>query len=151
VITYLVVLDRTVPPQRLRYGLLDLVSQRKPDALVLLQTLRRFPGETEEEAHEATSLSLESTRSLLTAMGLPVTDATIGDALPKKAIVAAMSSSEHAYEGIVLISKTSGLQRWLRFAVSRQLERRYDVPVFFIELESSEKARPLTAGAREAK
>ncbi len=149
--TFLVVLDRVVPPQRLRYGLLNLVSQHRPAELVLLQTLRRLPDETEEVAYAATRLRLESARSLLMAMGLPVTGAMVGDALPKKAIAAAMKSRGEPYDGLVLISNTSGLRRWLQFAVSQQLERRFGVPVFFIELESVEKPRSLTAGVRQTK
>jgi hypothetical protein len=138
--TFLVVLDKAIPAQRLRYGLLNLVSSHKPAELVLLQTVQRLPGESEEEARRAARESVSGARSLLSTMGLPVSDAIVGDALPKKAIAQEMTEGRRTYDGIVLTSKPAGWLRLIQFDPARQLERKYHVPVICIEPEASETA-----------
>jgi hypothetical protein len=136
--TYLVVIDQAVRVQSLRYGLLNLVSAHKPADLVLLQIPQRLPGESEEEARQAARQSVSAARSLLCTMGLPVSDAVVGDSLPKKAIAAEMTSGRRSYDGIVLTSKPGGWLRFLHLDAAHQLERKYHVPVIHIEPEVSE-------------
>ena len=138
--TYLVVIDKATSAQDLRFGLLNLVSTHKPVSLVLLQSPERLPGESEEEARRAARDSVSGTRSLLSTMGLPVADAVVGDIVPKKAIAEEMESGRRTYDGIVLTSKSSGLMRFLHFDLARQLERKYHVPVTYIQPEPVETA-----------
>ena len=135
--TYLVVLDKGIQPSSLRYGLLDLMSQRKPLQFVLLHSPQRLPGETEEEARTAARDIVSGARSLLSTMGLPVVDAIVGDPLPRKAIALEMKGGRRTYDGIVLTSKPSGLLRLLHFDIASQLQRKYQVPVTYVEPDNT--------------
>jgi hypothetical protein len=137
--TYLVVMDKATPAQSLRFGLLNLVSEHKPAELVLLQTPQRLPGESEEDARRAARDSVASARSLLSTMGLPVIDALVGDPLPRKAIATEMRDGRRTYDSIVLTSKAPGLLRFLHFDLAHQLERKYHVPVTYLEPDEAEK------------
>ena len=138
--TYLVVMDKAAPAQTLRFGLLNFVSEHKPVELVLLQTPDRLPGESEEDSRRAARSNVSATRSLLSTMGLPVVDAVVGDPLPKKAIASEMSSGRRGYDGILLTSKASSLLQFLHFDLAHQLERKFHVPVAYVEQEASETA-----------
>jgi hypothetical protein len=136
--TYLVVLDAGLSAQSLRYGLLNFTSGHKPTDLVLLQVPRRLPGESEEEARRAARDGVSATRSLLSTMGVPAVDAIVGDSLPRKAIAAEMNGGHRQYDGILLASKPSGFLRFLHFDLAHQLERKFHVPVAYVEPEASE-------------
>lgn len=134
--TYLVVMDRAIPPQSLRFGLLNLASRHKPARFVLLQTPQLWPGDSLESGHRAAAAYIASARSLLTAMGLSVVATVVGDPLPRKAIAAEMAG-ERTYEGIVLTSKPPSVLRLLQIDVAHQLERKYRVPVICIDPDTS--------------
>jgi hypothetical protein len=136
--TYLVVLDKPVPVQSLRFGLLDFVSDHKAAELVLLQIPQRLPVETEEEARRAARENATSARSLLTAMGLPVVDALVGDPLPKKAIAAEIQGGRRSYDGILLAGAAPGLLRMFRFDLAHQLERKFRLPVTYVSPEPAQ-------------
>src|SRR5690554_6799133 len=120
--THLVVLDRAVAPQSLRFGLLNFLSANKGAELVLLHVPRRLAGQTAEDARRVAREHAASTRSLLESMGIPVAGSLVGDPLPRKAIATEMRSGRHAYEGILLIGEPPGLLRLLQFDLASQLE-----------------------------
>lgn len=129
--TYLVVMDRPVPAQSLRYGLLNRLSADKAAQFVLLQTLSRLPGESEEEARRAARDNLNATASLLSKLDLPVIDTVVGDALPRKAI--AQEMAVRTYDGIVLTTKASKLLSLIGFDLAHQLQRKFRIPVVSFE------------------
>ena len=138
--TYLVVMDKAVPAQSLRYGLVKFISEHKPAEFVLLQTPERLPGESEEEARRAARESAAAARVQLSAMGLPVAEALVGDPLPRKAIAAEISGGRRTYDGIMLASKAPGLLRLLHFDLAHQLERKFHVPVEYVDQTVAEAA-----------
>ena len=138
--TYLVVLERPVSAQSLRFGLLDLVSQLKPAQFVLLQATRPLPGETPDEARCVAFANVLNTRSRLMTMGVPVVDTVVGDPLPKKAIAAELGRGGRTYDGIVLTSKPPELRRLLHCDLARQLERKFGLPVAYVEIAGMEGA-----------
>lgn len=137
--TYLVVMDRAVPAQSMRYGLLDFVSEHAPAELVLLQLTQRLPGETDDDARRAAEDHAASARSLFSAIGLPVLDAVAGDPLPRKAIASELHAGRRTYEGILLASRPDSLLH-LRAGVAHQLERKFGVSVSYVEADAAELA-----------
>ncbi len=137
--TCLVVLDQPVVAQSMRFGLLDLVSRRKPVQFVLLQTTRRVPSETSEESRQVAYARVLNIRSQLMAMGIPIIDAVAGDSLPRKAIADELAAGRRSYDGILLATKPTGIQRLIHCDPARQLERKFHVPVSYVDFVISQE------------
>lgn len=134
--TYLVVMERALPPQSLRFGLLNFASKHRPAEFVLLQTQHATADDALQDARPAAEANAASARSLLAGMGLSVVDAMVGDSAPSRAIDEAMAAGR-TYEGIVLTWKEPVLLRLLHLDIAHRLRRRYGIPVICIDPDTS--------------
>ena len=113
-------------------------ARREPNAefvlLVPATHVEHLLTWTEGESQEIARRDADAARDLLSAAGVRVTAAHVGDPSPLQAIDDELRD-DPAYEGLIISTLPARTSRWLRMDVCKQAERRFGKKVIAVTSE----------------
>lgn len=134
---YLVVAHQTATSQ----ALVEAVRSHalgEPDAefvlLVPATHVEHLLTWTEGESHEIARRDADAARDLLSAAGVRVTAAHVGDPSPLQAIDDELRD-DPAFDGLIISTLPAHTSRWLRMDVCKEAERRFGKRVIAVTAE----------------
>ena len=116
-------------------------ARREPNAefvlLVPATHVEHLLTWTEGESHEIARRDADAARDLLSAAGVRVTAAHVGDPSPLQAIDDELRD-DPAFDGLIISTLPAHMSRWLRMDVCKEAERRFGKSVIAVTAEPTQ-------------